>query len=39
MNFSYLDGEVCPAGWDPKKNTKTMVPDPTSSKDYFSSVD
>lgn len=30
------DGEVCPANWDPKKNSKTMVPDPTRSKDYFS---
>lgn len=38
--FQYTDehGEVCPANWDPKKNAKTMVPDPTRSKDYFSTA-
>lgn len=38
--FQYTDehGEVCPANWNPKGNSKTMVPDPTRSKDYFKSV-
>jgi peroxiredoxin (alkyl hydroperoxide reductase subunit C) len=38
--FQFTDehGEVCPANWDPKKNSKTMVPDPTRSKDYFSTA-
>lgn len=37
--FQYTDihGEVCPANWDPKKNSKTMVPDPERAKDYFRS--
>lgn len=30
--------QVCPANWNPKGNSKTMVPDPTRSKDYFKSV-
>lgn len=36
--FQYTDkhGEVCPANWD--EGSKTMVPDPEKSKDYFSSV-
>lgn len=38
--FQYTDthGEVCPANWSAKGNSKTMVPDPTRSKDYFKSV-
>lgn len=34
--FQFTDehGEVCPAGWTPGK--KTMKPDPTASKEYFS---
>lgn len=36
--FQFTDehGEVCPAGWKPGK--KTMKPDPTGSKDYFSTA-
>lgn len=36
--FQYTDvnGEVCPAGWKP--GSKTMIADPTKSKDYFGSV-
>jgi peroxiredoxin (alkyl hydroperoxide reductase subunit C) len=39
--FQFTDehgDSVCPANWDPKKNSATMVPDPTRSKDYFKSV-
>ncbi|KAL7051205.1 hypothetical protein ACKWTF_004379 [Chironomus riparius] len=38
--FQFTDehGEVCPANWNPKTNSATMVPDPTRSKDYFGSV-
>ncbi|KAG5678956.1 hypothetical protein PVAND_008574 [Polypedilum vanderplanki] len=38
--FQYTDthGEVCPAGWSKDKNSATMVPDPTRSKDYFRAV-
>jgi len=37
--FQYTDehGEVCPANWNPKNNSATMVPDTTRSKDYFKS--
>ncbi|CAG9833041.1 unnamed protein product [Diabrotica balteata] len=36
--FQFTDehGEVCPVGWKPGQ--KTMKPDPTGSKDYFSTV-
>jgi alkyl hydroperoxide reductase subunit AhpC len=35
QGFQYTDehGEVCPAGWE--KGGKTMVADPTKSKEYF----
>ena len=35
--FQYTDehGEVCPANWNPKNNSATMVPDPFRSKAYF----
>ncbi len=36
--FQYTDehGEVCPANWKP--GSKTMVADPTKSKEYFNTV-
>ncbi|EGF81723.1 hypothetical protein BATDEDRAFT_86762 [Batrachochytrium dendrobatidis JAM81] len=36
LQFVDEHGEVCPAGW--KKGEKTMIPNPTKSKDYFKSV-
>ncbi|XP_067010447.1 peroxiredoxin 2 [Anabrus simplex] len=37
--FQYTDthGEVCPAGWKP--GAKTMIPNPSASKEYFSTLD
>ncbi|KAI8911967.1 peroxiredoxin-2 [Powellomyces hirtus] len=36
LNFHAEHGEVCPAGW--AKGGKTIKPDPTASKEYFSSA-
>ncbi|KAI9328776.1 2-cys peroxiredoxin [Zopfochytrium polystomum] len=36
LQFNAKHGEVCPAGW--KKGDKTMIADPTKSKDYFSAI-
>merc|ERR1712212_413575 len=33
IQFHQKHGEVCPANWKPGQ--KTMIPDPTKSKDYF----
>lgn len=38
--FQFVEehGEVCPANWDEDKNAATIKPDPTASKEYFSSA-
>lgn len=36
FQFVEKHGEVCPAGWKP--GSKTMVADPTKSKDYFAAT-
>lgn len=38
FQFTDTHGEVCPANWNPKSNSATMVPDTTRSKDYFKAV-
>lgn len=33
LNFSIFS--VCPANWDPEKNSATIKPNPTESQEYF----
>ncbi|CAF0750313.1 unnamed protein product [Brachionus calyciflorus] len=37
--FQFVEehGEVCPANWDPKKNSATIKPNPKESLEYFGS--
>jgi len=38
--FQFVEehGEVCPANWDEDKNNATIKPDPTASREYFSTA-